>query len=65
MGREFAPDDQVSYLEESAFLCKDLDRVAAVLEDASVAVDVADFGGAGNGVHVAWVVASHHFTIVG
>ena len=49
-GRQLAEDQQVGDLEEGRALAELLDRVAAVFEDAGVAVDVGDRGAAGGGV---------------
>ena len=54
--RQFAEDDQVGRLEIGRLLGQLFDGVAAVLEDALVAVDVGDRALAGRGVHEAGVV---------
>ena len=54
---QLALDDQVGGLEEAALLGQLLDRVAAVAEDAALAVDVADLALAGGRVEERGVVA--------
>src|SRR5439155_575970 len=56
-GGQLALDDQVGGLEEAALLGQLLDRVAAVAEDAALAVDVADLALAGGRVEERGVVA--------
>ena len=58
-GRQLAEDQQVGDLEEGRALAELLDRVAAVFEDAGVAVDVGDRGAAGGGVGEGRVVGHH------
>ena len=58
-GRQLAEDQQVGDLEEGGALAELLDRVAAVFEDAGVAVDVGDRGAAGGGVGEGRVVGHH------
>jgi hypothetical protein len=53
--RQLPVDQQVRDLEEVAALGQLLDRVAAVAQDALLAVDEGDGGAAGAGVGVAWV----------
>ena len=54
--RQVPVDDQVGDLEVGRVLAQLLDRVAAVLQDPGVAVDVGDRAAAGGGVHVGGVV---------
>jgi hypothetical protein len=54
--RQLAVDDQVGRLDEGRVLRQLLDRVAAVTEDAGVAVDEGDAAGARPGVAEAVVV---------
>ena len=54
--RQRAVDQQVGDLEVGRVLAELLDRIAAVLEDAGVAVDVGDRAAAGGRVHVRRVV---------
>ena len=56
LGRQLAVDQQVGDLEEGGLLGQLLDGVAAVLQDALVAVDVGDGAAAGGGVDEAGVV---------
>src|SRR5660397_207418 len=49
--RQFAVDEQVAHLEEGRVLGELVDGVAAVAQDARVAVDVGDGGLARRGVH--------------
>ena len=49
-GRQLAVDEQVAHLEEGRVLGQLVDRVAAVAQDAGVAVDVGDLRRAGRGV---------------
>ena len=56
LGRQLAVDQQVGDLEEVRLLGQLLDRVAAVLQDALVAVDEGDRAAAGGGVDEAGVV---------
>ena len=53
--RQLAVDQQVAHLEEAALLGELLDRVAAVAQDAGVAVDVGDRGRRRGGVDEAGV----------
>ena len=53
---QLAVDEQVGHLEVGGALAQLLDRVAAVLEDAGFAVDVADRAAAGRGVRERRVV---------
>ena len=55
-GREFAEVEQVGHLEKAALLGQLLDRIAAVAQDALVAVDEGDAALAGRGVHEARIV---------
>ena len=55
-GRQLAVDDQVGRLDEGGVLGQLLDRIAAVAEDAGLAVDEGDGALAGAGVAVALVV---------
>ena len=50
-GRQVAVDEQVGNFQEAGVLGELLDRVAAVAQDAGVAVDVGDGGRGGRGVH--------------
>ena len=54
-GGQLAVDQQVGDFEERRVLRELLDRVAAVAQDARVAVDIGDGGAAGRGVDVAGV----------
>ena len=56
LGRQLAVDQQVGDLEVGRVLAQLLDRVAAVLEDARVAVDVGDRAAARRRVHERRVV---------
>ena len=62
--RQLALDDQIRGLEIRALLRELLDGVAAVAQDAAVAVDVGDLAPAGRGVHERRVVA-HQTGVVG
>ena len=55
VGRQFAVDQQVADLDERRLLGELLDRVAAVAQDARVAVDVGDGALGGGGVDEAVV----------
>ena len=55
-GGQLAVDDQVGDLQEGGALAQLLDRIAPVLEDAGVAVDVRDRAAAGSRVHERRVV---------
>src|ERR1051326_5561026 len=57
--RELAVEEEVGDLEVSAFFGELLDRIAAVLEDAFVAVDEGDGAAARRGVHERRVVRHH------
>jgi hypothetical protein len=50
LGRKLAVDEQVRHLEVGRLLAQVLDRVAAVLEDPRLAVDVGDLAAAVGGV---------------
>ena len=56
LGGQLAVDQEVGHLEEAGLLRQLLDRVAAVLQDALVAVDVGDRAAARGGVDEAGVV---------
>jgi hypothetical protein len=56
LGRELAVDEQVGHLEVGGPLAELIDRIAAVLEHAGVAVDVADRAPARGGVGEGGVV---------
>ena len=56
LGRQFAVEQQVAGLEEVAVLGELLDRVAAIEQDAFVAVDIGDLGLAAPGRGEARVV---------
>ena len=62
LGGQLAPKDKIGHLQEGALLSKDFDGIAPVLEDPLIAVDEADGGGAGDGVHVAGVIAPQTLT---
>ena len=64
LGGQLAPEDKIGDLKEGTLLSKDFDGVAPVLEDALVAVDEADGGCAGDGVHVAGVIAPQDLALV-
>ena len=55
LGRQFAVDQQIADLDEVRLLGELLDRVAAVAQDARVAVDVGDGALGGGGVDEAFV----------
>ena len=57
--RQLAIQDQVGDLEERAVLGQLLDRVAAMQQDALVAVDVGDLGAAARGRGEAGIVGEH------
>ena len=59
LGRQFAVEQQVAGLEEVAFFGELLDRIAAVFQDAGVAVDIGDLGLAAAGGGEAGVVGEH------
>ena len=65
LGWQFSPKDEIGNLEEGALLGQDFDGVAAVFEDSSISVDEGDGGGAGDGVHVAGIIASQDLSFVG
>ena len=65
LGRQLAEDQQVGDLEEGRALAELLDRVAAVFEDAGVAVDVGDRGAAGGGVGEGRVVGHQPEFVLG
>ena len=58
-GRQFAVEQQVAGLEEVAVLGELLDRVAAIEQDALVAVDIGDLGLAAAGRGEAGIVGEH------
>src|SRR6185436_7151759 len=60
---ELAVEQQVGRLEERAFLRELLDRVAAIAQDALVAIDVRDGAAAGRRVHERGIV-EHQAEIV-
>ena len=64
-GGELAEDQEVGDLEVGRVLAELLDRDAAVLEDAGLAVDVGDRGAAGGGVGEGRVVAHQAEVVVG
>ena len=64
-GRQLAEEEQVGGLEVGALLGQLLDRVAAVGEDALVAVDVGDRAPARRGVHERRVVGHQAEVVVG
>ena len=59
LGRQFAVEQQVAGFEEVAFFGQLLDRIAAVFQDAGVAVDIGDLGLAASGRGEAGVVGEH------
>ena len=59
LGRQLAEQDQVRGLEKVAVLGQLLDRIAAVEQDALVAVDEGDPAPARGGVHERRVVGHH------
>ena len=58
-GRQFAVEQQVAGLEEVAVLGELLDRIAAIEQDALVAVDIGDLGFAARGRGEARIVGEH------
>src|SRR5215212_672877 len=62
--RKLAVQQQVGDLQKCGALGELLDRVAAVFEDAGVAVDVGDRASAGGGVHEPWIVSGEPRLIV-
>ena len=58
VGRQLAEDDEIRRLEVGRLLGELLDRIAAILEDALVAVDVGDAAAARRGVHERRVVGA-------
>ena len=64
LGGQLTPEDKIGHFKEGTLFSKDLDGVAPVLEDALVAVDEADGGGAGDGVHVAGVITPQNLALV-
>jgi hypothetical protein len=56
--RQFSVDQQESHFQKTGGFCQLFDRVAPVLQDPFVPVDVANFGGARNRVHESRVVRS-------
>ncbi len=58
-GRQFAEQQQIAGLEEVAVLGQLLDRIAAIEQDALVAVDIGDLGFAARGRGEARVVGEH------
>ncbi len=65
LGRQLAVDQQVGDLEEGRLLAELLDRDAAVLEDALLAVDVGDRRAAGGGVRERRVVGHQAEVVLG
>ena len=65
LGGQRAVDEEVGHLEEVGLLRQLLDRVAAVLEDALVAVDERDGRAARGGVHEAGVIGGQTRLLVG
>ena len=59
LGRQFAVQQQVAGFEEVAFFRQLLDRIAAVFQNAGVAVDIGDLGLAAAGGGKAGVVGEH------
>jgi len=59
LGRQFAVKQEVAGFEEVAVFGKLLDRVAAVFQDAGVAVDVGDLGFAAAGGGKTGVIGEH------
>ena len=64
LGRQLAEDQQVGDLQVGGVLAELLDRIAAVLEDALVTVDVGDLGAAGGRVGEGRVVGHHPEVVV-
>ena len=64
LGGERAVDEEVGHLEEAGLLRQLLDRVAAVLQDALVAVDVGDRAATGRRVDEAGVVGGQAGLVV-
>ena len=60
---QFADQEQVGDFQESAVLRQFLDRIAAVAQNAAVAIDVRDGALAGCGIHKCRVV-SHQAEII-
>ena len=58
VGRQLAEQDQIRRLEIGAVLGQLLDRIAAIHQDALVAVDVGDLAPAGGRVHERRVVGA-------
>ena len=59
LGRQLAIEQQIAGLEEVAAFRQLLDRIAAVFQNAGVAIDIGDLGFAGGGRGEAGVVGEH------
>jgi len=63
--RKLTPEDEIGNFKEWTFVGKDFDRISSVLENTFVTIDERYGGGAGNSVHVSWIIASENFSFVG
>jgi hypothetical protein len=55
---QLTEEDEEGDFQESAFFSKDFNWVASVFENTFVSIDVRDFGGTGDSVHVSGIVSS-------
>jgi hypothetical protein len=58
-GRQLSVEQEIAGLQEVAMLGELLDRIAAIFEDAGVAIDVGDLGLAACGRREAGIVGEH------
>ena len=55
---QLTEEDEEGDFQECAFFGEDFDWIASVFENTFVAIDVRDFGGAGDSVHVSGIISS-------
>ena len=62
---QLSPKDEIRHFEEAASFCQYLNGESPVLENTFVSINVADFWGTGNGIHIAGVIAAKNLSFVG
>ena len=61
---QLAEQNQKGDFQERTFFCQHFDRVASVLKNPLISINVANFGSAGNGVHISRVIGSQDQSFV-